>query len=437
MIQHYQKKHIIWSIIKKFSNLNASIIILLLIALISILGTIIEQDQNLDYYKLHYPLNSSKTLINWKTITVLGLNNIYTNWWFILLLCLFFCTLIACTFSRQIPGLKNARTWKFISYSEIDQNQIINTINNRKTLSNIIYELNIKNYYTFHKKNHTYGYKGIIGRIAPILVHISIVLTLTGSIVGLVSGFTAQQMIPNSEVFHIQNIIKSGWISYLPNNVIGKIDNFTIRYNEDSSIKQFYSNIYLFNNKGQYLTRQSISVNHPLFFKNLTFYQTDWKIHSLRLKIKDQHYIQEKLVKIKNKNTSLWICTLPLNKKNNISLVVTNLENRIFIYNELGELIHKVRINEKFYINNTNIEIQEIMSQTGIQIKTDPGISYVYSSFLILIISIVMSYLSYSQVWIYNNRKENKIHIKGKTNRSKLIFEEEITYLQQSIIKYL
>lgn len=436
MIRQYKNKHIIWSTLKKLSNLNASIIILLLIASISILGTIIEQDQTLDYYKLNYPTNNSNILINWKIITLLGLNNIYINWWFISLLFLFFCTLIACTFSRQIPGLKNARTWKFISYSQIDQNQQIPYLSNTKTLSNIIYELNVKHYYIFHKKNYTYGYKGIIGRIAPILVHISIIFTLIGSILGLVSGFTAQQMIPSSEIFHIQNIIKSGWISYLPKNIIGKVDNFIIKYNADSSIQQFYSNIYLFNNKGQYLTKQLISVNHPLFFKNLTFYQTDWEIHTLRLKVENQYHIQQKLVKIKNRDTNLWICTLPLNIYKNITLVVTNLENKILLYNELGELLHEIGLNEKLSINNTNITITEIMSQTGIQIKTDPSIQYVYTSFLILMVSIIMSYLSYSQIWI-NNNKEKNIEIKGKTNRSKLVFEEEITNIQNSILKYL
>ena len=205
-MQYSYKKNIVWSTMKKLSNLNTSIIIFLLIALLSVLGTVITQDQSIEYYQINYPLNNSKLLINWKVITFLGINHIYATWWFILLLSLFFCTLLACTFSRQLPGLKNARNWKFTPYSQIDQYQKIPTVKNIKTLSNIIYELNTKQYYVFHKTNYLYGYKGILGRVAPIFVHISIIMALTGSMVGLFNGFTVQQMVPSKEIFHIQNI---------------------------------------------------------------------------------------------------------------------------------------------------------------------------------------------------------------------------------------
>ena len=431
---YYKNKNIVWNIIQKFSNLNASIIILLLIAATSILGTVIEQDQSLDYYKLHYSINNNSTILNWKIIIFLGLNNIYFSWWFICLITLFFCTLIACTFSRQLPGLKNARSWKFTPYTQIDKYQKILPFNNIKTLSNIIYELNRKRYYIFHKADKIYGYKGIIGRIAPIFVHISIIITLTGSILGLLYGFTAQQIIPNSEIFHVQNIIKSGYISKLPNNLVGKIDNFIIQYNTDKSIQQFYSYISLFNNQGKCLKKQKIAVNSPLKFRGITFYQTDWKINNIRIKINNKYHLQEHLEKVKLVNNDLWIYKLPLNTNQYISLILINLENEILIYNKQGEFLYTVGINENFQVNGISIKIEEIMTQTGIQIKTDPGIPYVYIGFLVLMTSIIMSYISYSQIWVSNKTKT--IKIKGITNRNKLIFEEELTTIQKNILKY-
>ena len=61
-------KNFIWSIFKKLGNLNFSIFILLLIASISILGTIIPQDQNLSYYQFNYPVHHSLLNLNWQII---------------------------------------------------------------------------------------------------------------------------------------------------------------------------------------------------------------------------------------------------------------------------------------------------------------------------------------------------------------------------------
>ena len=77
-------KNFLWNFIKKLSNLNLSIIMLLVIATVSFLGTIIEQDQSIDYYKLNYPINNSTTIvINWKMIGILGFDHIYTTGWFL------------------------------------------------------------------------------------------------------------------------------------------------------------------------------------------------------------------------------------------------------------------------------------------------------------------------------------------------------------------
>nr|AOM64588.1 c-type cytochrome biogenensis protein [Riquetophycus sp.] len=430
------KRNIIWYIVKKLSNLNASITMLLIIAVSSILGTLIEQDKSLDYYKLNYPMqNNHFILINWQIIKYLGLDHVYINWWFLSLLSLFFCTLISCTFSRQLPSLRNARNWKFAPYRQMNQYHQTLSLSSIYRLPSMIHELNRRNYYVFNKGSYIYGYKGLIGRIAPIWVHISIIMTLIGSLMGLFSGFMSQQMIAEGEIFHVQNIIKSGLISSVPNNIIGKINNFNIDYNTDKSINQFYSSITLLSNNKKYLNHKIISVNSPLRFSGLTFYQTDWKISALRIEIDHQYNVQNLLKETKIGNTKIWIYQLPINSKKDIYIVVTGLKDIILLFDEIGQQIYSVKINEKFQINNLNIVIKEIMPQTGIQIKSDPGIIYVYMGFFILIISIILSYLSYSQIWIYN--KQQKLYIRGMTNRGKLTFEEEFIDIQKSLIKWI
>nr|YP_009293931.1 c-type cytochrome biogenensis protein [Ahnfeltia plicata]AOM65619.1 c-type cytochrome biogenensis protein [Ahnfeltia plicata]UAT97136.1 c-type cytochrome biogenensis protein [Ahnfeltia plicata]UAT97341.1 c-type cytochrome biogenensis protein [Ahnfeltia plicata] len=427
-------KSSIWNLLKKFSNLNVSIIMLLVIALFSILGTIIEQDQTIAYYQENYPISRGQLWkLEWTSITNLGLNHVYTTWWFLCLLVLFFISLIVCTFSRQLPGLKNARKWKFLQSSKAMQKFKDYKSIQKNSFSSMIYSLNHNHYYVFHKKGSIYAYKGLFGRVAPIFVHISIILTLTGSLVGLFGGFSAQEMIPSGELFHIQNVVISGISSHLPYNLVGKVDEFRIEYNRDHSIKQFFSTISLIDNNNISLVAKHISVNSPLKFRGITFYQTDWQINALRIQIGSNSIIQKSLVKIKTNNTFLWVCNLPVSHESYISIVLTSLEDDIFIYNINGLLIAKTKANEIIMIDHTPLIIKEVMTSTGLQIKTDPGIGLVYTSFLILMVSVVISYLSYSQIWTYS--QSHNIELAGLTNRAALNFEEDLVNIQKDYIK--
>ena len=425
-------KTIVWNFFKKISNLNFSIFLLLLISSISILGTIIEQDESIDYYKKNYPINEMKLIeINWEIIQRFKLNQLYTNWFFITLLIIFCLSLIACTLSTQLPSLKHARRWKFKKQISIN-----NTLWQYRTPiiispSSVIYFLNRTNYHAFHQEYYIYSYKGLLGRLAPIFVHISLISILGGSLLGLFTGISFQEMIPVGEVFHLKNIIKSGLISYISDYLIRKIYTFTIEYNTNQSIKQFYSNISILNKKKQVIKNQTISVNKPLYFREFTFYQTNWQINGLKLKINNKYEIQVPIKKIINNNTVLWLTTFYYNDEDVISLMISGLKEPILYYDKTGQLLQTVAIGEIQTIHNIPIQITEIITSTGLQIKKDPGVLIIYLSFFILMLSILISYTSYSQLWIIHSN--NTIQIFGLTNRAELNFEEDTLKLQNML----
>jgi cytochrome c biogenesis protein len=423
---------IIWNFFKKISNLNFSIFLLLLISSISILGTIIEQDESIEYYKKNYPINEMKLIeINWEIIQRFKLNQLYTNWFFITLLIIFCISLITCTLSTQLPSLKHARRWKFKKQISIKNTLWQYTTPIIISPSSIIYCLNRTNYHAFHQEYYIYSYKGLLGRLAPIFVHISLISILGGSLLGLFTGISFQEMIPVGEVFHLKNIIKSGLISSIPDDLIGKINTFTIEYNTNQSIKQFYSNISILNKKKQVIKNQTISVNKPLYFREFTFYQTNWQINGLKLKINNKDEIQVPIKKITNNNTVLWLTTFHYNDEDIISLVISGLKEPILYYDKTGQLLQTVAIGEIQTIHNIPIQITEIITSTGLQIKKDPGVLIIYLSFFILMLSVLVSYTSYSQLWIIHSN--NTIQIFGLTNRAELNFEEDTLKLQNML----
>lgn len=428
-------KNVFWNILKRLANLNFSIFMLLFIAILSTIGTIIEQEKDLKFYQSNYPLdNDIFHILNWKIILFLGIDHIYSTWWFVVILILFFLSLLICTISTQLPILNNSRNWKFVYQSNKIKNitQIKSMYSN--SLSNMIFSLNHSNYYVFHKSNSIYAYKGLLGRISPIFVHISIILVLIGSMVGWSFGFIVQEMIPIHEIFHLDNVIKVGSGSLLPKNILIKVNDFLILYYDNGSIKQFISTISLIKNNGSTLITKEISVNNPLKFKGLTLYQTDWRINALRFNIGNSFTIQKIINQVSFNNRNFWVCTIPVDVNQQIIVLIRDLKTDIEFYNSAGQFLSKERLTEPVVLNNTSLVCHEILMSTGLQIKTDPGIVIVYIGFFILIISIVTSYLSYSQIWI--TKKDNSLIVYGITNRAALSFEEDCAVIHNTYFIY-
>jgi cytochrome c biogenesis protein len=67
------------------------------------------------------------------------------------------------------------------------------------------------------------------------------------------------------------------------------------------------------------------------------------------------------------------------------------------------------------------------LSSTGLQIKGDPGIPFIYTGFGFLMISTLLSYITYSQIWIL--QESEKIFVGGNTTRAKFDFELEFLKL--------
>ena len=114
----------------------------------------------------------------------------------------------------------------------------------------IAFNCNENQYHFFRQHKKGYAYSGLLGRVAPIVVHASIIILLLGSMFGLFVGYSAQEIVPRGEIFHLQNLTKFGNISYIPQDISCRVNNFWITYTKDSKTDQFYSDLSLFDNKG-------------------------------------------------------------------------------------------------------------------------------------------------------------------------------------------
>ncbi|MBF2001993.1 MAG: cytochrome c biogenesis protein ResB, partial [Synechococcales cyanobacterium M58_A2018_015] len=269
-IQRYFKRELI----PLLADLRLAILLLLVIALFSVTGTVIEQGQPLSFYQANYPEHPALFgFLSWKVILTLGLDHVYRTWWFLALLILFGSSLIACTFKRQLPALRwFSRTWNFYTQPRQFQKFALSAEVEQASMSDLIPLLEQRRYRIFQQGDALYAHKGLMGRIGPIVVHIGILVILAGAIFGAMTGFFAQEMVPSGQTFQVRNIVDAGpWAAaQIPKDWSVKVNRFWIDYTPDGTIDQFYSDLSVLDRNHTEVDRQTIHVNKPLRYKGVT-----------------------------------------------------------------------------------------------------------------------------------------------------------------------
>lgn len=412
--------------LRKLASLRLAIGLLFLIGILISIGTVIEQDQPLTFYKNNYPDQSPLFgFFTWRLIIYLGLDHLYSAFWFLSILVLFAFSLLSCTFTTQLPALKNFRLWQFLDrFKKLERLSVSKQLK-RNNLNTATYNIYKDNYHLFRQGRKNYAYSGLLGRVGPIIVHFSIMILILGTSWSALSGYNIQEIIPRGEITHLQNLVKRGPNSYLSNNGVLRINDFWITYTPESKINQFYSDVSILNETGSETLRKTIFVNEPLQFKGLTIYQTDWDLIGLKFSLNEGRDIQIPLKKITKSGGKFWLGSIKVDELSNqqFTVLCNDLNGYIYLYNQKGALIKNLSIGESLNLTAVNsLKFKNFITSTGLQIKEDPGIVTVYVAFLLLMVSIYVSFFSYSQIW---SVEQNQLFlIGGKSNRAVLDFQE-------------
>ncbi|MBC6430523.1 cytochrome c biogenesis protein [Nostoc sp. HG1] len=414
------------------TNLRLAIALLLLIAIFSSTGTVIEQGQSPAFYQANYPEHPALFgFLTWKVIQVVGLDHVYRTWWFLALLILFGTSLTACSFTRQLPALKAAQRWKYYEEPRQFQKLALSAELDTGSLDSLSQILQKRRYKIFpdqEKENLLYARKGIIGRIGPIIVHIGIVAILIGGIWGAMTGFLAQEMVASGDTFQVTNIVDAGPLAAkIPKDWSVRVNRFWIDYTPSGGIDQFYSDMSVLNKQGEEVDHKKIFVNEPLRYHGITFYQTDWGIAGVRVQFNNSPVFQLPMAQLNTNGQGriwgTWVPTKP-DLSEGVSLLAKDLQGMVLIYDPTGKLVDTVRAGMSTQVNGVKLKILDVIGSTGLQIKADPGIPIVYSGFGLLMLGVVMSYFSHSQIWAL--QKGDRLYVGGKTNRAQVAFEQEV-----------
>ncbi len=418
------------------ADLRLAIVLLLAIAAFSITGTVIEQGQTLEFYQTNYPADPALFgFLSWKVILITGLDHVYRTWWFLALLMVFGASLTACTFTRQFPALGAAQKWKYYSQPRQFQKLALSAELSETDLATLATGLTQRRYLVFQDGKQLYGRKGIVGRIGPIVVHASMLLILLGAILGAMTGFFAQEIVPSGETFQIRNIFDAGpWAeAQIPKDWSVRVNRFWIDYTPEGKIDQFYSDLSVLDQAGAEIDRKTIFVNEPLRHRGVTLYQADWGIAAVQIKLNNSPVLQLPMQQLENDGPRFWGTWLPTkpDMSEGVTLLASDLQGSVLIYDNAGQLVSTVRRGMAAEVNGVMLSLVNVVGSTGLQIKADPGIPLVYGGFGLLMLGVIMSYVSHSQVWALE--QDGTVYVGGRTNRAQVAFERELLALLEGV----
>lgn len=441
-----------------FNSLKLTLFVLITLAVVSIFGTVVEQNLPVEEYLQKYGEKWTSFILTAR------LHDMYHSYWFLALLAMLALNIIVCTFERFPPKWKALLNHK----SEKFDARLIEKFADHHTFEVAAPPEAVKERVVnaFRKKNfdiitsggggefRLYAWKGRIGRLGSDVTHISLLLILLGAIVGSFAGYK-----------DFRAVFVGGEMSVPQADFKLKLDRFWIDYYDSGQIRQYNSLLTVIED-GKEVFKKQIWVNEPLYYKGIRFYQasygTAWNRVSeaeiaVQTKGRSEHG-EPMLVK--------WETRTPLaGTKYSVKLIGYAADfaydegtNQVFsksaesnnpaIHLEIydgDKLISTPWLFLKYpgvfpAIPNADEDLvftgyRGIM-YSGISINKDPGTNIVWAGSIVMGFGFILAFFVYHRrVWIVvkETGRSTEVKLGGMINKNNLVFEKELKEIVESI----
>ncbi|MGM0394893.1 MAG: cytochrome c biogenesis protein ResB [Thermodesulfobacteriota bacterium] len=421
-----------------FCSVKLTVYLLVLLAVTSIIGTVVLQNGTPQQYVNLY----GQAIYN--LIQVFDINDMYHAWWFLLLLLLLCINITVCSVERL--SLK----WKTIFPDQIRFNADRFLKSKNKQTMDLTREKNhlLDPCERWLKKQigtvvrqadgdttFLYAEKGRWTRLGVYVVHASVLLLLVGALIGAVFGFKASVRIDEGN--QTGRVFESKTREPIDLDFIIRCNEFEVSFYDTGAPEEFRSNLTIIEN-GQESFTTDIRVNHPLRYKGINIFQSSYGTatpDAVMMRIVD--------------NTSNTEVTRDMRIGDTVDLpdgagrftLQGFLPHFEFRGNDLGETFFglvtpagetgfqigmpvrfptfdKMRQGQFTFV----VDDFEKRYYTGLQVTKDPGVWYVYAGFILMIlgcwVTFFMSHQSVMLALVPLDNGQTRLILSGKTSRN-------------------
>jgi len=411
------------------SDLRLAIVLLLLIAIASAIGTILPQGEASDLYLNRFNADPWLGLINGDRMLQLQLDRVYSSGWFLALLAWLGLALILCSWRRQWPALQAALRW--IDYREPRQlskmalAETIPSADPEQGLKDLATSLRSQGWQVQELSGRLAARRGVSGRVGPLLVHTGLVLLMLGAAWGALAGNRIERFLAPGRSL---DLLDRGGTSQLSLT----LDQFDIERDPAGRTEQFRSRLTLAPAGNGAAEQREISVNHPLRYRGMTVYQADWSLATITLQLGRSPFLQLPLQTFPELGDQLWGLVLPTRPDGSEPVLLTlgSEAGPVQVFGEGGDLITNLRPGgSAAEINGVPIRVIDVMPASGLLLKRDPGVPLVYTGFAITLLGGGLSLIATRQLWAVGDPQHQKLHVAGLCNRNLSGFAQDFPSL--------
>ncbi len=413
---------VINSVVAFFSSVRLTIALCILLALVSLLGTLIPQ--NLDpreytgmYGEVLGPL-----------VSKIGVSDIYHAPGFILLLCLLAVNLTACTAKRfpsvwrslrrdlSLPSDPTFGKWRHREAFTLElqgksvEESIAGAVTRAlgKPARQAVLDSGTR--ILLFEKNR-------LSRIGPYLAHVSILLILAGGLIGAWFGFKGAMALP--EGGQEDSLWLRGGHEQIPLGFQIRCNRFLIDFYESGAPREYRSEVSILNAQGEVIRDADIRVNHPLTVNGITFYQSSYgNLSTVFLGVRDREGGEPVQVETEIRSPfplpgetgdRAWV----LDFRENMKIPAQMVKVTKFPAEDLGPAVQvgifskENGFGEPFWVLRDFPEMEKAREgeylftfekfqstpYTGLQVAHDPGTPLVWTGCILLIVGFFMAFM--------------------------------------------
>ncbi|MBL7210743.1 MAG: cytochrome c biogenesis protein ResB [Desulfobacteraceae bacterium] len=455
-----KSQNLIWGL---FSSVRLTIVLLIILAITSILGTIIPQQD--DAISLAKQLNPGL----FRLFQSLDLFDMYHSIWFRLLIGFLALNLVICSIDRFPNALRRFRAVpkpdRSKPFEHLPSEQAFLTEASLKEASATVARFLRSRYKNLHHKetqetSYFLGEKGRFSHFGVYLVHLSVLIILIGALLGSFFGFEAYVNILEGERIDAVALRKGGGPLKLGFEVA--CDKFTVDFYENGAPREYRSELRFFI-EGKEAEKADLLVNHPFQFKGITFYQSSYGTvpgNKVSLRIagpglgpkgetmgveadkpydlpggEGQFSVRDIRGDIMDLGPAILISVQPSDGKETHFWVFQNWE---IVKKRLPPPMAKsTKFNPSAFKPYTFfLDGVKTKYYTGLQVNKDPGVPMVWLGCFAMVLGFLMTFfMSHRKTWVQvsEKRDEIKISVAGTANKDQVGLKRHLERLTNDL----
>jgi len=465
-LENKEKENIFDRIWSFFASVKLAIIILFILAVTSIIGTVVPQEsaKAIQFLGKIFGDNTAPAIYN--IFLKLDFMDMYHSWWFVTLLVLFCINLTVCSLEK-IP-----RTWRLVktpvkpmAKNVLETLQVKKEVTLKASLD--IVKDEFLNAFRESKYNvqeaadedgvQLYSEKGAYARLGVYVVHLSILLIFVGAIIGAQFGFKGSLNLPEGAV---SDLVYSGGGEPIPLGFSIRCNWYNTDYYKGTDTPQEFSSELSILENGKEVMTKVIEVNSPLTYKGITFYQSSYGVvpdaaGAFILKVKADGGVEKTLrlqqgesfevPGLKIRGTIMGFSPA-LGRDPQSGALITYSETLV---NPAVSIRFDIEGSDGFtgwvlkrypetgIIKNAGLTIEFLdywgAEYTGLQVSKDPGVLIIYIASIVMVLGLYVAFfLSHKKIWIRiapAGKGSVKVNIGGSASKNRLALERQAEHI--------